>query len=177
MIGWFKRYFAKKKAEKTRYKFTDEDTRHSNDLRRINAQIKQAERQMELLEKQRELEDLQESMGMFDEEEENDSVDVSSPEAMFMTLMMNILNKNPNLTGTTQSATPQTASYTSSTPMSAVSLSNEQIKEELRGRLKQNELSALKTLDDASIESIIKNEYPSLDNDTLKRAVVVIREN
>jgi hypothetical protein len=162
--------FTKKKRKNGTYEFTEEDVKHSAEIRKINAEIRKTQKLIELRAKQDELESLQEELGDF-EEDDDEEINASSPDALLSSLLMKVLNTNqPPASNNTN---PHTSQHTPS-PDAGVSYSDEEIQDLMKG-YSEKDLQELKKYSNEEIRTFIKNRY-QLNDDTADRALVIIRK-
>lgn len=163
--------FWKKKQHKVDYAFTDEDRELAQqqrqdraELARLNREIARMDLQYQLEERKARLEELQSEL--YGEEDEGEG---SSWESMLMPLIAQYLTKGQVNTGmaTSEIQSPQNT-------VEAISLTDEQLLN-LKSQIPKQYLSIAKTLDDTTLKSYIRQKIGVLDEDTLNRALQLIR--
>jgi hypothetical protein len=173
-----KRYLEQKFEDKAEF----ERNRRSIDLVTLSkeAELKQARLDFEIAEQKSKLE---EALGDDDEEEQGGGED-----AMFSQLIAGILTKKPenqslanwgdsSSQGEQQQAgfsSPIPQSATNAPPVSTLELSDEQIRQIIKG-LPKKYIEAARGYPDFVVEGFIKQKYPQIGADTMRRALGIIK--
>lgn len=140
--------------------------------RLLNERLRRLQRKAEEQEMEEEIRDMEDYLnGDDDENNTNGESFTGNPitDALVQAYMPILLNKVQNQNSTSNNASmtvPQT-----STPMT-VSMTDEALLE-LKNKLPNKVLKELKTMDDTTKAQLIRLHLPNIDEDTLKRAVVM----
>jgi len=177
-MGFFEFFKSKKKPKASSF---SEDSNEDDTLRRIQKKQKELRKEklalweqqldslrmkQEQLKMEAEIAEIESQLSQFDEEdgEDSDSQDPMSPEALLTGIVAQSF------------ASPkQAVSQEQQGQTTMLTFTDEQIRQ-----LKENMPSAYKLqlhiLSDDQVKAMIKMKYPQVDNDTLNRAVGILRE-
>jgi len=150
-------------------------TRLSNEIQSITLkakerQLRRLKQKLEEREMQAQIEEMEEELyGDDDEEEDNPSSLMQSPEALLMSIIANATLKN------NQPATVQTPILNNNSDVAGVKITDEEIRE-FKKKLPKAALKYFKNLTDEELEAQIKAKMPHIDDNTIDRAVIILRE-
>jgi len=171
LFDWFKR-----KDNRANHSFTDEDREHSREIRKQKLEILQAEKELKLLEIQREKEliqqDIQDLIG--DDEEEQ-----SPFEKMLIPILQPMLMKmnNPQSQQVQESPHYQNNnSFVSSPELVGNTLSNDEL-QILWNKLPENYKKYVKRMNDEELRVFIISQVPAINRETIQRAINLIHSN
>lgn len=167
--------FKRKEPAKKRHSFTDDDRMLSAEKRklkqRLDLEILKLETTRDKLSLQAEIEqatqELQELRGDYDDEEPSGS---SVEDTLITTLLTKVLSGQQQTTSSQVSPTLTTSSVA---PL-GVEMSNEQL-ETIWGSLPKKQQKIAKDMDDEQLKQLIKGQIPNVNDDTLVRAIGIVR--
>ena len=177
-------FFKSTKKPKASAIYTEEG--EEEQVKRVNKLRKQLsrgrldiyERRLEALHRQQEemrlraeIQEMEQQLSEFDDEDEDStSDDGMNPDALMMGLFSSMITKNnsPANTGVT-------APSSAAVQEVKISYTDEQIRE-IKGQIPKAYLKMSKTFTDEQLSDFILKKYPNLDDDTIIRAVGILRE-
>lgn len=162
--------FWKKKTKKPDYEFSDDDRALAQQQRQDRAELARLEREIRRMDMQYQLEERKARLNDLkselygDDEEEGEG---NSWENMLMPILAQYLSKGQGIPVQATSESPQGSTE-------AIHLTDEQLIN-LKSQIPKQYLSIAKTLDDTTLISYIRQKIGVLDEDTLNRALQLIR--
>jgi len=173
--------------EQRPYQFTDEDREKSAQLRLMRAELKKLEKETKLDELKEELEFKKEELRLRREKRlmelsENPNDSSSMEDKLMMLILAPILSKlGMNTLAPDGVISSAAAVGLSSSPLAketaaaSMSLSDDILKQ-LLGKVPKSYLKIAKKMQKEELELLIKNQLPLVDEDTINRAILLLKQ-
>jgi G3E family GTPase len=156
----------KKKDNRHNYDFSDLDREQAVQKRKVNAELRKVKQEIEIAKAKAELYDLQEILEEYNAEEEP-AEEIKEGLSLEDTLLLKLLG-GVNLSGI------QTPIQTATEEKKPFSLSDEEIRSFIVSQPKAA-IKAAKALPDAILKERIKAQLPEIDEDSVNRAIAILR--
>lgn len=174
-MAWYNPFsWIKRKDPRANYAFDDVDRQRSAEIKKRQAEIRKAEMELEHEIKLRELEvrkmELEDRLSEFDEEDDDEDDEEQDPaDVMLMTILRPVFEKL-----SAGMAQPATTPPTAAAPV-PTSMSDDQIRT-LWNSQDPRVVAAAKFSTPDKIEEYLVKNYPGVDDDTIERAIKIIKE-